>query len=65
MSQPTNTEVWSFSTSGMTPEASVAALRSLHERGTVPVEPLSGCTADAEVSKRVLGSVSTLYGKLG
>lgn len=65
MSQPTNTARWSFSTSGMTPEASVAALRSLHEWGTVPVEPLSGCAAHAEVSKRTLGSVSTFYGKLG
>ena len=65
MSFRTNTLQWSFSTRGMTPEASVAALRGLHERGTLPVEPLSGCAAHAEVTKRSLGSVATLYGELG
>ncbi len=65
MSPPTNTLLWSFSTSGMTPEASVAALRSLHERGTLPVEPLSGCAAHAEVSKQTLGGVAILNGTLG
>jgi hypothetical protein len=65
MLSPQNTLLWSFSTRGMAPEASVAALRALHERGTLPIEPLLDCTVHAEVSKRTLGNVATLTGKLG
>jgi AraC-like DNA-binding protein len=65
MLPPQNTLLWSFSTRGMAPEASAAALRSLHERGTLPIEPLPDCTAHAEVSKWTLGTVATLTGRLG
>jgi AraC-like DNA-binding protein len=49
----------------MAPEARVAGLRNLHERGTLPIEPLPGCVAQAEISRWALGSVGVILGKLG
>jgi hypothetical protein len=56
---------WSFSTRGMTPEARAVALRNLHERGTLPIEPLPGCVAQAEISRWAFGNVGVVLGKLG
>jgi len=57
--------LWSFSTRGMAPEVRVAALRSLHERGTLPIEPLPGCVAQADISRWAFGDVGVVLGKLG
>jgi AraC-like DNA-binding protein len=57
--------LWSFSTRAMAPEARVAALRDLHERGTLPIEPLPGCVAQAEISRWAWGDVGVVLGKLG
>jgi AraC-like DNA-binding protein len=65
MLAPGNHLLWSFSTRGMVPEARVVALRSLQERGTLPIEPLSGCIAHAEISKWAFGDVGVVLGKLG
>jgi AraC-like DNA-binding protein len=65
MLPPNDHLLWSFSTRGMAPEARVAGLRNLHERGTLPIEPLPGCVAQAEISRWALGSVGVILGKLG
>ena len=57
--------LWSFSTRGMAPEARIVALRGLQERGTLPIEPLPGSVAQAEISRWALGDVGVLLGKLG
>jgi AraC-like DNA-binding protein len=65
MLPPNNQLLWSFSTRGMAPEARVVALRTLHERGTLPIEPLPGCIAQVEISRWTLGNVGVVLGKLG
>lgn len=55
----------SFSTRGMVPEARVVALRALQELGMLPIEPLPGRIAQAEISRWVLGNVGVVLGKLG
>jgi hypothetical protein len=63
---PPNTHVtWSFSTRGMAPEERLAALRGLSEQGTLPIEPLPGCVAEADVRRRTYGNVGILLGRLG
>ena len=57
--------LWSFSTRGMAPESRVVALRGLRERGTLPIEPLPGCVAQAEISRWAFGDVGIVLGKLG
>jgi hypothetical protein len=49
----------------MAPEARIVALRGLQERGTLPIEPLPGSVAQAEISRCALGNVGVLLGKLG
>jgi AraC-like DNA-binding protein len=65
MLPPNDHLLWSFSTRGMAPEARGVALRKLHERGTLPIEPLPGCVAQAEISRWALGDVGVILGKLG
>jgi AraC-like DNA-binding protein len=63
---PPNTHVaWSFSTRGIAPQERLAALRGLSERGTLPIEPLSGCVAEVDVCRRTYGNVGILLGTLG
>ena len=57
--------LWSFSTRGMAPEARVVALRGLRERGTLPIEPLPGSVAQAEISRWAFGDIGIVSGKLG
>ena len=56
--------LWSFSTRGMAPEARVVALRGLQERGTLPIEPLPGCVAQAEISRWAFGNIGVVLGRL-
>ena len=65
MSSPGDHLLWSFSTRGMTPEARVVALRDLHARGTLPIEPLGGCVPQVEISRWAFGDVGIVLGKLG
>ena len=41
------------------------ALRDLHARGTLPIEPLGGCVAQVEISRWAFGDVGIVLGKLG
>jgi AraC-like DNA-binding protein len=65
MSPPDDHLLWSVSTRGMAPEVRVAALRRLHEWGTLPIEPLPGCVAQADISRWAFGDVGVVLGKLG
>jgi AraC-like DNA-binding protein len=49
----------------MAPEARLAALRGLSERGTLPIEPLPGCVPEVDVCRRTFGNVGILLGTLG
>jgi AraC-like DNA-binding protein len=57
--------LWSFSTRGMALEARIAALRNLREWGTLPIEPLPGWVAQAEISRWTFGNVGVILGELG
>ncbi len=65
MLSPNTHVMWSFSTQGMAPKERLAALRGLSERGTLPIEPLSGCLAEVDVCRRTYGNVGILLGTLG
>jgi AraC-like DNA-binding protein len=60
-----NQSLWSFSTRGMGVEARVVALRGLRERGALPIEPLPGCVAQAEIALGAFGDVGIVLGKIG
>ena len=40
------------------------ALRSLHETGTLPIEPLPGCVAQAEISRWAFGTSGLFWESL-
>lgn len=65
MLPPNSHLMWSFSTAGMAPEARVAALRALSDRGTLPIGPLPGCNPQVEIARLSYEDVGILSGTLG
>jgi hypothetical protein len=56
---------WSFSTDGLPPRDRAQALHGLRERGILPLEPLPGLLAEAEIAKWNLPGIRVLSGTLG
>jgi AraC-like DNA-binding protein len=56
---------WSFSTGGLAPSERAAALHSLRERGILPLEPLPGWQAHADLEMWSLPGIRILLGTLG
>jgi AraC-like DNA-binding protein len=56
---------WSFSTAGLPPRDRASALHGLRERGILPLEPLPGLLAQAEIAKWNLPGIRVLSGTLG
>ena len=58
------TRSFSFSSSDLPPSARGNAVRELHERGIVPLEPLPDCARHAQITKWVLPGAGILAGTL-
>jgi AraC-like DNA-binding protein len=57
--------IWSFSTARLPPHERARALHGLRERGILPLEPLPGLLAHAEITKWTLPGIRVMSGTLG